>query len=291
MELQGEGGELRVRGNGDGGAALEETVLDGVGEVGVELLGQQGRPGGNGGGAGGVQGWSVGEEGLEDVRRGVVGGLVRLGVESGGLELAKVMEDCLGGRFIADGGPNLVLFDDGREAGEVTVTEEGFQAVGQGPLGRGGGGAGPVWGRRDDRVRGPKGREEGSRGLKEVKGAIVIAVASGAGSRNTGPHTGGDRGCRGGGLGNRGAGGCGVGAVGCSKGSGQIAGAGSRGNGGDRWRALGKAEGEGGSDGAKGFQAGVEGGEGWSGGFNGDIAKALALVLGGLLAVGGAEGG
>eukprot|EP00977_Amphora_coffeiformis_P011184 scaffold2676_cov250-Amphora_coffeaeformis.AAC.2 len=67
-------------------------------------------------------------------------------------------------------------------------------------------------------------------------------------------------------------------------------GASSRGNGGDGWRALGKAEGEGGSDGAKGFQAEVEGGEGCSGGFDGDIAEAFALVLGGLLAVGGTEG-
>eukprot|EP00977_Amphora_coffeiformis_P001227 scaffold258_cov110-Amphora_coffeaeformis.AAC.1 len=134
----------------------------------------------------------------------------------------------------------------------------------------------------EDRVRGPKGGEEGSRGLKEVKGAVVIAVASGAGRGDAGPHTGGDRGYRGRGLGDRGAGCCGIGA---------IAGAGGRGNGGDGWRALGKAEGEGGSDGAEGFQAGVEGGERCSGGFDGDIAKAFALVLRGLLAVGSTEGG
>eukprot|EP00977_Amphora_coffeiformis_P019061 scaffold6893_cov90-Amphora_coffeaeformis.AAC.2 len=186
------------------------------------------------------------------------------------------MEDGLGGGFIADGSPNVVLFDKGREAGEVTVTEEGVQAVGEGALGRGGGVAG---------------REEGIRGLKEVEGAVVIAVASGAGRGHTGPHAGRDGGYRGSGLGERSAGCCGVRAVGRGQGSGQIAGAGSRGNGGDGWRALGKAEGEGGSDGAEGFQAGVEGGEGCSGGFDGDIAEAFALVLGGLLAVGGTEGG
>eukprot|EP00977_Amphora_coffeiformis_P021968 scaffold10118_cov148-Amphora_coffeaeformis.AAC.3 len=147
----GRGKGLGEEGIGGGlaeGAHGREVVVDVLGGIGKaaefmelqgegELLGQRGRPGGNGGGAGGVQGRSVGEEGLEDVGRGVVGGLARLGVESGGLELAKVMEDCLGGGFIADGGPNLVLFDEGREAGEVTVTEEGFQAVGQGALGRG----------------------------------------------------------------------------------------------------------------------------------------------------------
>eukprot|EP00977_Amphora_coffeiformis_P021334 scaffold9182_cov101-Amphora_coffeaeformis.AAC.2 len=143
----------------------------------------------------------------------------------------------------------------------------------------------------EDRVRGPKGREEGSRGLKEVKGAVVIVVASGAGRGDAGPHTGGNRGYRGSGLGDRSAGCCRVGAVGRGQGSGQIAGAGSRGDGGDGWRALGKVEGEGGSDWAEGFQAGVEGGERCSGGFDGDIAEAFALVLGGLLTVGSTEGG
>eukprot|EP00977_Amphora_coffeiformis_P005742 scaffold1221_cov207-Amphora_coffeaeformis.AAC.1 len=45
----------------------------------------------------------------------------------------------------------------------------------------------------------------GSRGLKEVKGAVVIAVASGAGRGHTGPHAGWDRGYRVRGLGDRGA--------------------------------------------------------------------------------------
>ena len=56
MELGRQGCECGVVGEGDCVAAAVQAVLDVLGEVGQELLGQGARPGGNGGWCCGVQG-------------------------------------------------------------------------------------------------------------------------------------------------------------------------------------------------------------------------------------------
>ena len=168
--------------------AAVQALLDIGGKVGQELLGKGAGPAGDGARRGRIESGNEGEEGAEDVGWGVRRLLAANRVEAVSCELAELVEDGLGGGFVANRDADIIDVEEVREAGEVTGAEDVAEDVGgfSGVESEGMGWVTSV----DGRSSGAKSLGEGSGGLKEGKVAIIIG--KGGASRDAGAHAGGN---------------------------------------------------------------------------------------------------
>ncbi len=98
-------------------------------KVAEELLSERAWPGRDGFRRFGAEGGNEGAKLVKDLHQGVVCLLARGRIKAGGCELAKLVEDGLGGGVIANVGSNVVGFEEMTEAVEVADANDGGEGI------------------------------------------------------------------------------------------------------------------------------------------------------------------